>query len=337
MNKPVRILGIGSPLVDALAHVSDEFVHSVPAEKGGMQLVENSLIQDIIERHGAPLHQAPGGSAANTIVGLAKLGIACAFLGKLGKDDLANFYEDRLSSSGVDLGNIKYCERFPTGRCLSLVTPDAERTFMTHLGAACQLLPEDIHPTDFIGYSHVHVEGHLLHNEALVEKILRCAHEAGCKISYDLGHFEVVQEKLSYLEELIDTFVDMVFANEEEANAYGKSTDLLVALDKLASHCNIAAVKMGSEGSWIQQGDKRVHVKAEPARALDTTGAGDFWSVGFLWAHYWGLSLEECGYAGSLLGAAVVERIGALLPDEEWLRLKEKLYGLKYCDKHSGL
>lgn len=326
MTQDIRILGIGSPIVDALAHVSDDFLHSIPGEKGGMDLVEASMIEDILEKHDDAVHRAPGGSASNTIVGLAKLGIATAFLGKLGKDDLAQFYEEQLCDAGVDIEGIKYCEVSPTGHCLSLITPDAERTMRTHLGAACGLVPADIHVDDFAGFTHAHVEGHLLHDPILLETILSCAKQAGCTVSYDLGHYEVVKDKREHLEAMLDKYVDMAFANEDEAKAYAGSDDILMALDKLATHCDISAVKLGPKGCWVQSATERVRVEAIPTEAVDSTGAGDLWAVGFLYAYYRGGDLEACGRAGSLLGAKVVEQIGAMIPDHHWENLKEKLH-----------
>ena len=333
----VRILGVGSPLVDALVHVTEDFIERVPGDKGGMELVEHSMLDDLLERHDAEVHHQPGGSAANTLLGLAKLGMACAFVGKLGQDELAKFYEEELCDAGITAEGIKYCERTSTGRCLSMITPDSQRTMRTHLGAAQNLLPEDIFATDFVGFTHTHVEGHLLHNPKLVDRILRCAKEAGCRVSFDLGSFEVVQENQEHLHELLDKYVDMVFANEDEARAYSGSDDPEKALDKLSKHCEIAAVKLAEKGCWLKRGEKKVHVSALEAKSIDSTGAGDLWAVGFLYAYYQGYSLEACGRAGSLLGARVVEQMGAMLPDQEWESIKENLHEPEYRNGNAGV
>lgn len=335
MYTPPRILGVGSPLVDALAHVSEEFLSQIPGNKGSMELIEHSLVQDILNNHRGSVTQAPGGSAANTILGLAKLGIACAFIGKLGKDDLATFYKDQLIEAGVEISGIKYCETSPTGRCISLITPDTERTLRTHLGAACNLQADDIYPSDFADFTHVHIEGHLLHNDQLLDKVLLCAHEADCTISYDMGNFDIVTQKRSKLRDLLSQYVDMVFANEQEAEAYGESDKIEQTLELLSSCCAITAIKIGAEGSWIQDKNERIHIPAFPAQAVDSTGAGDLWAVGFLWAYYQGHSLKDCGRAASLLGASVVEQIGAMIPDLHWERIKEQLNEPKYTNKNA--
>jgi len=208
----------------------------------------------------------------------------------------------------------------PNGHCLSLVTPDGERTMRTDLGAAMGLAPEEISAEDFVGCTHAHIEGYLLFNEDLMNAVLNAAKDAGCTISVDLASFEVVNATKPILPNILRDYVDIVFANEEEAAAYtGKEDDFEGMARELAELCQVAAVKIGAKGSYIAA-DGNV-IKAEPVLApkvVDTTGAGDLWAAGFLYGWTQKRPLEECAKIGSMLGAAVVQERGSVLPEDVW-------------------
>lgn len=319
MKETFTIIGIGSPIVDAIALVEESFIAQVDGDKGGMVLVDAPTISGLIERLPQAATAAPGGSAGNTLFALARMGAAARFLGKTGNCPQGQFYRDRFAQLGGDSSRFKIGQ-VPNGRCLSLVTPDGERTMRTDLGAAMTLAPEEISAADFTGCQHAHIEGYLLFNEALMRRVLESAKEAGCSISLDLASFEVVNATKSILPELLKEYVDIIFANEEEASVYtGISDDYPAMAIQLAELCDIAAVKVGAHGSYVAHAGKVD--KIEPmhaANVIDTTGAGDLWAAGFLYG--WSLQrpLTECAHIGSILGAAVVQEQGSVLPEHIW-------------------
>jgi sugar/nucleoside kinase (ribokinase family) len=322
----IKIIGVGSPMLDLLVNVDDSFIDSIDGEKGGMNLVSPETLDSILAKtESSSLTKAPGGSAANTIFGLANLGVSTALLGKTGADSEADFYRQQYRSMNGDTLHLKVNEDVPTGRCLSLVTPDSERTMRTDLGAAATLSVEDVTAADFADFSHVHIEGYMLFNADLTSHILKLAKNANCIISLDLASFEVVNAAKELLKSMLTDYVDIVFANEEEAAAFCGTEDPEKCLDILAEYCTIAAVKVGKDGAFIKRGNEKVKVNAGPAVAIDTTGAGDLWASGFLYGILNEISLEEAGKLGSLCGDEVVQVMGAAIPEEGWKRIKKFL------------
>jgi sugar/nucleoside kinase (ribokinase family) len=324
MSVRPTIIGIGNPIVDELARVEEAIVARAGGEKGGMELVDGDLLLELAAMIPSPLERSPGGSAGNTVSALARLGAAAAMVGKLGRDEAGGYYRDALRAAGGDTGRFLYSDRIPTGRCLCLVTPDSERTMRTHLGAAMTLTPDEIVPGLFDGATHVHVEGYLLFNPDLIRAVLETAADGRRTVSLDLASFEVVRSAHAELPDLLARYVDLVFANEEEAQAYCGSDDPAAGLDSLADVCRIAAVKLGGAGALIREHGKTIRAPAErAARVIDTTGAGDFWAAGFLHGWTQGADGETCGRFGARLGAQVVQHIGARLPDAAWAAARE--------------
>jgi sugar/nucleoside kinase (ribokinase family) len=303
MTRSCKIIGVGSPIVDAIAHVDEAFLRDVPGEKGGMELVDAATIAELLARIDSPPVETPGGSAGNTLFALARMGVPAAFLGKIGGDT------GSFKSTGV-----------PNGRCLSLVTPDGERTMRTDLGAAMTLGPEEVTIADFEKAEHCHIEGYLLFNRDLMLRVLQRAREAGCTISLDLASFEVVEAARDILPQLLRDYVTVVFANEEEAEAFtGLGGDYPAMAAQLSGLCDCAAVKVGAEGAWVAKGGRVEKVEAVPAaEVVDTTGAGDLWAAGFLYGWFQQRDIAECARIGALLGSAVVQQEGSVLPDAVW-------------------
>ncbi len=323
----VELIGIGSPLVDVLLDVEDAFLSKhVEGAKGGMELVSADIISGILEQTEVEPKRVPGGAASNTTVGCANLGISSAFIGCAGADDNAKYYSAALYAQGCEARLLTH-ESEPTGHVLSLVTPDAERTMRTCLGAAATLDPAHVTADMFAGARVVMLEGYTLFNHALTRAIADAAHEAGCKLALDFASFEVVAANKDIITELLDTRVDIVFANEDEATAWmGDSEEaaggLKAALESLAARCEIAVVKMGADGALIAAGDERVTVEAVRAEAIDTTGAGDNWAAGFLAGYLRDLPLATCGNLAAQAGAAAVSVMGAVLPPDDWKRMR---------------
>ncbi|MEO0793988.1 MAG: adenosine kinase [Verrucomicrobiota bacterium] len=327
MANPFKLIGVGSPVVDTLASVEDTFIaDNVAGAKGGMELVDGTGISQITSKLDAPLAKAPGGSAGNTAVGVAQLGLPTTFLGKLGNDDIADFYRDSFKAVGGDVSRFKIGD-IENAHCVSLVTPDSERTMRTNLAAAMTLAPDEITAEDFAGVDHAHIEGYLLFNRDLLFRVLECAKEAGCTVSVDLASFEVVGAAKDILPDVLKNFVDIVFANEDEANAFtGLGDDYEGMVGELSKLCGVAVVKLGKAGSLVQQGDE-IH-RIDPIvidNAIDTTGAGDLWASGFLYGWLSGKDLPTCGRYGSVLGAEVVQIMGAAIPEERWQAIRDTL------------
>lgn len=320
MSNPFKLIGVGSPVVDALASVDDHFITDhVPGAKGGMELVDAATMGALLAQVPGELTEAPGGSAGNTAVGVSRLGLPVTFLGKLGNDAGADFYRDSFARVGGDVSRFKH-GAVPNARCLSLVTPDSERTMRTDLGAAMTLTPDEVSPEDFVGADHAHIEGYLLFNRDLLYRVLECAKHAGCTVSLDLASFEVVGAAKDILPDILRESIDIVFANEEEANALtGLGENYHAMAAQLAQLCDVAVVKLGKNGSLVQQGNALHRVAPLLVeRAVDTTGAGDLWAAGFLYGWLSGRDLPTCGRYGSLLGAEVVQVMGAAIPEGRW-------------------
>ncbi|MBN2434968.1 MAG: adenosine kinase [Spirochaetes bacterium] len=314
------LIGVGSPIVDLLAKINENFLLNIGGGKGGMQLVDDSIMDKIItEIDKSTITVSPGGSAANTIFAASHLGLRTAFVGKLGRDENSRFYESEFRRAGGSRSRFKHTYHNSTARCLSLITPDAERTMRTNLAAASELDVSDINSHDFQECRHVHLEGYLMYNPELFIHILKTVKQSGCTISMDLGSYEVVNSSRLELTELISKYVDMVFANEDEAEALFGKNDHEKNLDSLGDLCETAAIKIGPDGSLIKSGKDFVLVKPEPASArIDTTGAGDLWASGFLYARLRGHDLATSGRAASYMGARAVEKTGTAFNSEEW-------------------
>ncbi|HXQ80320.1 MAG TPA: adenosine kinase [Opitutaceae bacterium] len=326
----IELAGVGNPIVDLVARVPDTFLSNVRGEKGGMVLVDDAEMSRILALLEAPPALATGGSAANATFNAARLGLRTAFIGKVGNDSLAKMFVERFSLAGVDVSRVKRGS-VANARCLALVTPDAQRTMRTCLGAAMTLSPAEISPADFRGVRHAHIEGYLVFNHALCEAVLGAARAAGCTISLDLSSFEIVNGSRDWMFGQFGRGIDIVFANEDEIRALfpGKGGDYEALARALASHNVIAGVKMGREGAWIARGDEvRRIAPVRVTGAVDTNGAGDAWAAGFLYGHLRGLPLAACGALASIMGSETVRHLGPMIPDAAWPEAKRRTLGL---------
>ena len=315
------LIGVGSPIMDLLARVPDAFLRQhVAGDKGGMVLVDGTEMQRIIGLlEGEPAY-ATGGSAANATFNAARLGLKATFLGKLGNDRLAKVYRDTFAKAGVDGSRFKQGDQ-PNARCLALVTPDAQRTMRTDLGAAMTLSPDEISVRDFEGCRHAHIEGYLVFNRALADAVLTAARTAGCTTSLDLSSFEVVNASRDWLFSQFRRGIDVVFANEDEIRALfpDDKSDFAGLARRLATHGVLAAVKVGKDGAWIA--DEHALHRINPvsvANVIDTNGAGDAWAAGFLYGYVRRWPVTASGNLASLLGAETVMHMGPIIPDTHW-------------------
>ena len=320
-NNRQLIVGIGSALVDILIHEKDEFLKKTGAVKGGMTLVDKETIERTLALSSGNASIVPGGSACNTIVGIGKLGGAARFVGKCGKGDMGELIESDLRKQNVV--PVLFRSDSPTGRVLSIISPDAQRSMFTYLGASAETRPEDISEKLFKDAAIVHIEGYLLFNPELIQAALTAAKSAGAKISLDLASFTVVEESKELLEQLVDSYVDILIANEDEACAFTGYSDEHLAIEALSEQADVAVLKVGPRGSYVSHAGRTIAIKSMgDGKALDTTGAGDMWAAGFLYGLVKGYSLEKCGRLGSACGYEVCQVVGANIPDEGWERIK---------------
>jgi sugar/nucleoside kinase (ribokinase family) len=315
-----KVLGVGNALVDALIMLDDDsLVEELGFPKGSMQLVDESTSAAIKQKSEIyDKEMASGGSAANTIHGLARLGIETAFIGTIGDDETGRFFKNDLEKSGIK--PLLKVSKTPSGIANTLITKDGERTFGTFLGAAIELSGSDLQLSQFEGYDYLHVEGYLVQNHELMETILKLAKQAGLKISLDMASFNVGEDNLDLLKVLVKKYVDIVFANEEEAKAFtGEEPE--EALETLAQQTEIAVVKIGSKGSMIKTAGIKTNVGAIKTTAVDTTGAGDLYASGFLYGVINNLGMEKAGRIGSLLASTVIQKVGAKISDTGWKKI----------------
>jgi sugar/nucleoside kinase (ribokinase family) len=294
-----------------------------------MVLVDDAEMARIVSLLDSPPALSTGGSAANATFNAARLGLRTAFIGKVGNDDLAETYVERFRKAGVDVSRFKHGS-VANARCLALVTPDAQRTMRTSLGAAMTLRPAEISAEDFRGVRHAHVEGYLVFNHALCEAVLGAARAAGCSISLDLSSFEVVNGSRDWMFRQFGHGIDIVFANEDEIRALypAGGSDYEALARRLATHGVTAAVKMGREGAWIAKGSEIRRIgPVHLSDVVDTNGAGDAWAAGFLYGYLRGMPLAEAGALASIMGSETVRHMGPMIPESAWPVVRRRAIG----------
>ena len=310
-------MGVGSALIDILAHEDDSFIEKTGAAKGGMLYVDNDFINQALQSSKSKPEMVQGGSACNTVVGIGKLGGVARFIGKCGSGRMGDFFEAELRKQNVEPALFR--SDFPTGRVLSIITPDAQRSMLTYLGASAEAQPGDIVDRLFKNAAVVHIEGYLLFNPDLILAVLKAAKNSGAAVSLDLASYTVVKESRDFLQHIIKDYVDILMGNEDEALAYTGESDEIAAIKALASAVDIAALLVGKRGSVLS-------VKAKgTGHAIDTTGAGDLWTAGFLFGLVHGYPLEKCGELGSACGYEVCQVMGTKIPEDGWQRIRKLL------------
>lgn len=313
------VIGIGNALTDMLVNLSNDAVlNEYGLSKGSMSLVGSELQTEISKAvAGAPHSLSLGGSAGNTIRCMARLGTRVGFIGKVGNDGTGEFYEQALRNIGVEPFISRSKQR--SGKCLSLVSPDGERTLVTHLGAALDLHRDDIDATIFDDFDCLYVEGYLVQDHDLIESTMQRAKEHGLRIAIDLASYNVVEENFDFLRSLVERYVDILFANEDEARAFTGEAEPINALQEISRICELVVVKIGMRGALIKRGTEVVHVGImAAAKRIDTTGAGDFYAAGFLSALCDGLDLRACGTMGAITAGKVIEVVGTTFGEEAW-------------------
>lgn len=320
-----KVLGMGNALVDVLTIIEDDNVlELLELPKGSMQLIDDIKLE-VLNKEINALNKTivSGGSASNTIIGLARLGIETGFLGKIGKDAYGNHYKKDLEKHKVT-SHLTEVDQQPSGVATTFISKDGERTFGTYLGAAALLNADELHGKDFKDYRYFYIEGYLVQSYELIRKAIIFAKEAGAKVVLDLASYNVVEANREFLLGIIPQYVDIIFANEEEARLLlNKEAEEAVSI--LSEQCEIAVVKVGERGSWIQRGSEKIFVPAHKVDCVDTTGAGDLYAAGFIFGLIHNCSLEVSGQIGTLLAAHVIQAIGAQIGEDKWHDIISKI------------
>ena len=313
-EKKYDVLGIGNAIVDVLARVDDAFLDSEGLAKGGMALIDEDRAAALGTAIAAE-RELSGGSVANTMVGLAELGGRAAFIGKGGTDPLGEVFRTELTRTGVDFLTPDAQSGPSTAQCVVLVSPDAQRTMNTFLGACVHGGPEDVDTETVASARVIYLEGYLWDLEPAKEAFLKAAklaHENNVQVSLSLSDpFCVNRHRESFLN-FVQEHVDLLFANEEEILALYQLEDIDAALAAAGDDAGIVAVTRGAEGSVVLAGGERVAIEAVSPRAVvDTTGAGDLFAAGFLYGHTQEFSLRRCGQLGAAAASEIIAQYGA--------------------------
>jgi sugar/nucleoside kinase (ribokinase family) len=311
-----KIIGIGNALVDVMTIINDDkILEEFSLPKGSMTLVDADK-SALVKEKTAEFKKSftSGGSAANTIHGLAMLGIESGFIGSVGKDETGDLFENDMKRAGVK--NMLLRRDSVTGTAVALISPDTQRTFATHLGAAIELDAEDLKEEFFKPYDILYFEGYLIINKPLVIKACTLAKKNNMEIAIDLASYNVVEANKKNFIEIIEKYADIVFANEDEALML-TGLEVEKALEKIGNICKVAVVKTGAEGSLAKRGDELMKIGTLPIDCIDTTGAGDLYASGFLYGYAKSMELDKCGALGALLAGNVIELVGARIPDNK--------------------
>ena len=310
----VDVVGIGNALVDVISHSSHDFVAEQGITAGSMTLIEEDRAAALYAQMG-PGVEMSGGSAANTMVGVASFGATATYLGRVRDDQLGSVFVHDLRSVGVGFPNGLATSGAATGCCLILVTPDAQRTMNTFLGASSAFEPADVDPAVVQSGRIVYLEGYLFDRPEAQEAYRaasHAAHEAGRTVALTLSDSFCVERHRSEFLELIERHVDVVFANEAELCALYETADFDAAVSRIRGVCPLAVITRSEKGSVVVSPEASIEVAAEPVETLvDTTGAGDLFAAGFLFGLARDLPYETCGRLGSLAAAEVISHVGA--------------------------
>lgn len=309
------VLGIGNAIVDVLSQTDDAFLAAEGLDKGGMALIDARQAAALYEKMGAG-REVSGGSVANSCAGVASLGGKSAYVGRVCSDQLGDVFAHDIKASGVDFVSEKgNTDGPPTARCLVLVTPDAQRTMSTYLGACVELGPEDIDPAQIAEAQVTYIEGYLWDPPKAKEAILKAAQAAKAanrKVALSLSDSFCVGRHRESFNQLISDYVDILFANEDELLALTEKENFADAVSAIQGRTEVAAITRGAQGSVVVSKDAQTEVPAAKVeKVVDTTGAGDLYAAGFLFGYTKGQDAAECARIGGLAAAEVISHYGA--------------------------
>ena len=308
------VVGIGNAMVDVIAHAEESVLASHHLVRGAMTLIDGERAESLYAAM-PPAIEMSGGSAGNTVAGVASLGGRAAYVGKVSADQLGQVFAHDIRASGVTFDVPASADGAGTGRCLIFVTPDAQRTMQTFLGAGSELQPDDV-DADLIAAAKItYMEGYLWDPPGAKQAFLkaaRIAHEAGRKVSISLSDPFCVERHRREFVDLVEHHVDILFANEHEIMSLYQARTFDEALQRVRGKCDIAALTRSEKGAVIVAGDELHVIDAEPVdEVVDTTGAGDLYAAGFLFGQARGMSVAMCGRIGGIAASEVISHFGA--------------------------
>ena len=314
MSQGQDVVGLGNAIVDVIAHAEDAFLASEGMAKGTMTLIEAERAEALYRRMG-PAMESSGGSAANTMAGIASLGGRAGFIGKVRDDQLGEIFAHDIRAAGVAFRTPAATVGAPTARCLIFVTPDAQRTMNTYLGASVELGPEDVEEALIASAKVTYLEGYLWDRpraKQAFRKAAEVAHSAGRKVALTLSDPFCVERHRAEFQELVKGPVDILFANEAEIRSLWQAADFEAGLRATRGLLELAVLTCSEKGSVVLSGERIERVPAEPvARVVDTTGAGDLFAAGFLFGLTQGRAPAEAARIGAIAAAEVISHVGA--------------------------
>lgn len=322
MGKKYDVYGVGNALVDIEYEIPLELLQKLNIDKGVMTLLDESSQNNVLENvKNLDCHKSCGGSAANTIVAISQLGGKTFYSCKVANDDFGDFYIEDLVNCEVDT-NLKNSDRQSgiTGKCLVLITPDADRTMNTFLGITGELSTQELSPTAIADSEYLYIEGYLVSSPTAKEAAIKAreiAEKAGVKTTMSLSDYNMVKFFKDGLLEMIGPGLDFIFANETEALGLAETEDFQVAVDKLKKLSKGFAITRGASGSIVFDGEKLIEIPAPQVNAIDTVGAGDMYAGAFLYAITHGMSYEAAGNLASTAASKIVTCYGPRLKTEE--------------------
>ncbi len=325
MNKTNDVIGMGSPLMDF--QIDDQRLLEMDLRKGEMHLVDHDKAKAILqklEQQKVTIEQCPGGSVANTLRGIGLLGGNVILCGKVGDDKHGEYYIEQMKNHRVQRNITKHSA--VTGHAITFITPDAQRTFSVHLGAAIELSKADVIEEDIANSRVLHLEAYQLEGKTreIVLYAIELAKKHGTSISLDLADPGLIRRNKEFLQKLLRESINIVFANEAEAKEFTGQDDVH-ALTELAKVCSTAVVKLGPDGSLIAHAGELIMAPAFTAKPVDTTGAGDTYAAGFLYGYCQGWPLQKAAALGSLMAARIVEQKGVRLDRIDIEKLKKQI------------
>lgn len=320
----MNTIGLGNALVDVLLRLeSDDVLAEVGIKKGAMDMiVEEQMIAIRKKQEHLERSEAPGGSVCNTMRAMACLGAKAGFIGKIGSDAVGEYYEKALKDANVTPYFIK--TDGISGSCTVLISKDGERTMGTFLGPAPTIRPDEIKEEILSQYNCIYIEGYLLVNEELVRTTMQKAKKLGLKVALDLSNFNIVNAFKGLLDDIIPKYVDILFSNESEAEAF-TGLKAQEAVKVLSEMVEVSLVTLGKEGALVGSKGQIIAVAAEGGKPVDTTGAGDHFAAGFLYGQSVGATLQQSARIGSLLAGYIIDVVGAQIPDDRWEQIKLKV------------
>lgn len=316
MTQPTTdVIAIGNAIVDVMAPCDDALIATLGLSRGGMTLIDTQQAGDLYAAMG-PAREISGGSAANTMAGLAMLGAKCAFIGQVADDQLGEVFAHDIRASGISFATPMRAGDPPTGRCLIFVTPDGQRTMNTFLGASLYLPAQELDESAIADAQVLYLEGYLWDPEEprrAMRRAIAAAKNAGRKVAFTLSAvFVIARHRQDFLALIAEGLIDILFANEEELAALTGIEDFQTGFDQIAAQVPTVVVTRGAEGAHARSDGAYAHVPAQPIdKVVDTTGAGDLFASGFLFGFVRGRALEDCLTMGAICAAEIISHFGA--------------------------